>query len=145
MSFWISLSLRKICTIGACDIFHTKHRTKYLLKYAPNTARNTWIGHIMLPVPELILCPLKASKTSKIHCFFPKNWASLFIPNLFFSPLYNPKKTSYANVPEIIKFNPKPSIQKYPIFCSWYNYFNANVSEFYTYLPTKNQKSLVGH
>ena len=39
----------------------------------------------------------------------------------FFSPQVNTKKRLYANVPEMPKFNPKISIQKYPIFCSWYN------------------------
>ena len=39
----------------------------------------------------------------------------------------------------MLNFNPKTSIWKYPIFCSWYNFFNANVSDFYTYFTIKNQ------
>ena len=30
----------------------------------------------------------------------------------------------------MFKFNPKMSIQKYPIFRNWYNFFSANVSNF---------------
>ena len=31
----------------------------------------------------------------------------------------------------MFNFNPKLSIQKYPIFCRWYNVFSANVSDFF--------------
>ena len=33
--------------------------------------------------------------------------------------------------------NPKTDIQKYPIFCSWYNFFIANVSDFTRILLVK--------
>ena len=33
----------------------------------------------------------------------------------------------------MFRLNSKTSIQKYPIFCSWYNVFSANVSDFHTY------------
>ena len=37
----------------------------------------------------------------------------------------------------MFKFNPKMSIQKYPTFCSWYNFFSANVSDFIRILILK--------
>lgn len=93
----------------------------------------------MLPIPKFILFLTKNSKTGKIYCFFLKNCASLFIPNLLFFPLNNPKKKLYANVPEMCKFNPKMSNQKYPIFCSWYNFFCVNVSDFYRHFTSKTR------
>ena len=44
--------------------------------------------------------------------------------DLFFLQI-NIKKKLYSNVPEMSNFNPKTSIQKYPIFCSWYNVFHC--------------------
>ena len=38
----------------------------------------------------------------------------------------------------MFSFNPKTSIQKYLIFYSWYNFFSANVSDFYMYCTAKN-------
>ena len=31
----------------------------------------------------------------------------------------------------------RTDIRKYTIFCNWYNYFSANVSDFYTYFTAK--------
>ena len=87
----------------------------------------------MLPVRKFISYLMKYSKPRKIHYFFLENWASLFISTLLFFSLNNIKEKVYANVPEMLNFNPKTSIQKYPIFYSWYNFFNANVSDFYRY------------
>jgi hypothetical protein len=39
----------------------------------------------------------------------------------------------------MLNFNPKTGIQKYPIFCGWYNFFDAKVSGFYTYFVIKNE------
>jgi hypothetical protein len=55
-----------------------------------------------------------------------------FLLNFFFS-LDNAKKKLYADIPKIINFNPKASIQKYPTLSSCYNFFSVNVSDFYTY------------
>ena len=92
-------------------------------------------------------------KYVKYTTFFPKNWTSFFISALlFFFSLNNTKKKSYFNVSEMLNFNPKTSNQKYPIFCSWYNVFIANVSDFYTHfiiicykLRFGNSKSLWMH
>jgi hypothetical protein len=70
--------------------------------------------------------------------FFLKNWVSFFISVPLFFSLNNTKKTLYANVPEMLKFDIRMSIRKYPISCSWYNFFSANVSDFYTYFTAKN-------
>jgi hypothetical protein len=83
----------------------------------------------MQPIPKHILYVIKNSKTGKIYSFFLKNWASLFISNLLFFSLNSIKVKLYFNVPEMSQFNPKTSIRKYPIFCSWYNFFSANVSD----------------
>ena len=74
------------------------------------------------------------------YCFFHKNWVSLFISAKLSFPLNDIKKTIYSNVPEMLNFDQKTSIQKYPIFCSWYNCFGANVSDFYRFslLKIKN-------
>ena len=56
----------------------------------------------------------------------------------FFFSLNNAKKKLYVNVPEMLNFNLKKSIQKYLIFYSWYNLFNANVSDFYALFIAKN-------
>ena len=79
----------------------------------------------MLPIPKFILYLMRNSKTGKIQYVFFKNGAPLFIPNLLFLPLNNLKTTLYANVPEMCNSNSKTSIQKYPIFCSWYNVFHC--------------------
>ena len=93
----------------------------------------------LLPVPENIFYFMKDSKRRKISYFFLENWVSLFISiQLFFFSLNKTKKKLYANVPEIFNFNPKTSIRKYPIFWSWYNFFSANVSDFYAYFSAKN-------
>ena len=92
----------------------------------------------MLPVPEFILYLTKDSKTHKIHCFFFKNWVRLFISINFFFSLNNAKKKLYANVLEILKFNPKTNIRKYPILCNRYKVFSASVSDFYSYFTAKN-------
>ena len=39
----------------------------------------------------------------------------------------------------MFNINSKTSIQKYLIFCSSYNVFNVNVSDFYMYFTTKNK------
>ena len=52
------------------------------------------------------------------------------------SSLNNSKKKLYANVSEMFSIDPKTSIRKYLIFCSFYNFFSANVSDFYTYYFT---------
>ena len=39
----------------------------------------------------------------------------------------------------MFKFDSKMSVWKYPIFCSWYSFFSANVSDFYTYFTAKNK------
>ena len=31
----------------------------------------------------------------------------------------------------MLNFDSKTSVQKYHIFCSWYNFFSTNVSDFY--------------
>ena len=49
------------------------------------------------------------------------------------------KEKLHANVPEMFNLTPRTSIWKYPIFCSWYNLFNANISDFYRYFIAKNQ------
>ena len=40
-------------------------------------------------------------------------------------------------MPEVFNFNPNTSIQKYPTFWSWYNFFSTNVSNFYRYFTVK--------
>ena len=82
----------------------------------------------------------KDSKTGNIHCFFLENLTSLFIPAQLFLSQNNIKEKLYANIPEMFNFNPKISIQKYPIFCSWYNFSSANVSDLYRYFTAKNWK-----
>ena len=74
----------------------------------------------MLPIPKFILYPTKDSKIHEIHGFFLENWVRLFIPAQLFFSLNNTKKKLHANVPEMFNFNPKISIRKHPIFCSWY-------------------------
>ena len=44
----------------------------------------------------------------------------------------------------MFNFNPKISIRKYPIFCSWHNFFSVNVSDFYTYFTSKKLKTALG-
>lgn len=41
----------------------------------------------------------------------------------------------------MFSINPKMRIQKYPIFCTWYNFFNADVSDFYKYFTAKSLSS----
>ena len=87
---------------------------------------------------KIILYLMEDSKRRKIHCFLLKNWVSpIILAQLSFS-LNNTEKKLYANVPEIINFNSKTSIQKYPIFCSCYNVSSANVSDFYRSFTGKN-------
>ena len=93
----------------------------------------------MLPAPKFILYLTKDSKTHKMQCFFIKHWVRLFLPAQLFFPLNNTKKKLYANVPEMFNFNPKISIQKYPISNRWYNFFSANVSDFYRHFTAKNK------
>ena len=38
----------------------------------------------------------------------------------------------------MFNFNPKTSAQKVPISSSWYNFFGANVSDFYRHFTNKN-------
>ena len=92
----------------------------------------------MMSIPKFILYLTKNSKTGKIHCFFFIYRVSLFIPDLLFFPLNNPKRELYANAPEMHNFDLKTSIRKYPIFCSRYNFFSANVSDFYMFFTSKN-------
>jgi hypothetical protein len=69
---------------------------------------------------------------------FLKNWDPAFILTQLSLSLNNVKIALYANVPEVFAFNLKMSIQKYLIFCSWYNCFSANVSDFYTHFTPEN-------
>ena len=82
---------------------------------------------------------MKYVKVRKICCF---NFSLKAGPHFsflfyFFFSLNNANKKIYANVPEMFNFNPKTSIQKYPIFSSWYNFFIANVPDFTLILLTK--------
>ena len=45
------------------------------------------VSYVMLLISGFILCPTKASKVSKIYCFFLKHRVSLFIPDFFFHKL----------------------------------------------------------
>ena len=53
----------------------------------------------------------KGSETVKIYYFSLENWAWPFTPALLFLSLNNIKETLYINLPEIISFNLKISIQ----------------------------------
>ena len=97
----------------------------------------------MLPIPKSIIYLKKVSEIRKkcnVHYFFLKNWISFFILVLrfFFSLPNNTKKKSYASVSEMLSFNPKIIIQKYPIFWSWFNFFIANVSDSYENFTVDN-------
>jgi hypothetical protein len=74
----------------------------------------------MLLIPKFILYSTKVSKARKTQCFFLKNCVTLFISDILFFSQDNKKKKLYLNVPVMLNFNLKTSIQKYPIFCSWY-------------------------
>ena len=93
----------------------------------------------MTPAPIFILYPMETSKAHKIYCFSFKNWALLFIPTQHFFLLDNMVNKLYANAPWMPNYNPKTSIQKYLTFSSLYNFFSANVSDFYTYFIAKNE------
>jgi hypothetical protein len=82
----------------------------------------------MLPVLEFILCLTKDSKTVKLTAFSIKTVPQILF--LLFFSINNTKEKLYDNVQEMINFSLKTSIQKYPTFCSWYNVFSANVSDF---------------
>jgi hypothetical protein len=80
---------------------------------------------------------IKYKMYNKISIFYELKWVSLFNHSLLFFPLNDPKKALYAKVTEMFNFNLRMSIQKYSIFCSWYNIFSANVSDFYRYFMRK--------
>ena len=76
-----------------------------------------------------------------IYYFF-SSWKikSKFLPLVyFFFSLNNNinKKKIYANVPEMFNFDPK-QVPKILYFYIWYNFFNANVLGFCTYLTAEN-------
>ena len=48
----------------------------------------------------------------------------------------------YANILEMLNFNPKMRFQKYSICGGWYNVFSANVSDFYQYFIYYKFKNL---
>jgi hypothetical protein len=95
----------------------------------------------MLPIPKSIIYLKKVSEIRKkcnVHYFFLKNWILFFILVLLFFLPNNTKKKSYTSVPEMLSFNPKIIIQKYPIVWCWFNFFIANVSDPYRYFTTDN-------
>jgi hypothetical protein len=85
----------------------------------------------MLSIPKFILYLAKDSKIRKTRYFFFGNQVLLSSLFYFIFSLNDTKKKLYVNIPEMFNFNPKTSIQKYPIFCSWYNVLTANVSDFF--------------
>ena len=78
-----------------------------------------------------LFCISRKSQSTQNSLLFPKkkNWASPFILIYFFFHKITPKKL-YADVPAMLNSNPKTSIQEYRIFCSYYKFFTANVSDF---------------
>ena len=79
----------------------------------------------MLLTLGLFYISQKLRKYVKFTAFYLKT-ESHFSSLIYFFPLQNNvKKKLYANVPEMSNFNPKASIQKYRIFCSWYNVFHC--------------------
>ena len=104
-------------------------RALMLLKTYQGGYNELWVAWLLF-VSKFILFLIKNSKTGKIYYFFLKKWVSFFNTALLFFSLDNSEIVLYANVPKMFKFNPKISIQKYPIFCSWYNFFSANISDF---------------
>ena len=112
----------------------------HLLGRILDTAKYILIDCIMLSVSKFVLYFMKDSEKGKIRCFLLENWDSLFIPAQLFFSLNNAKKNLYANVPDMPNFNSKTSIWKYPIFCTWYNLFSANISDFYMHFTSKNWK-----
>ena len=91
----------------------------------------------MLLVFTFKLYPTKDSNIGKTNAFSLKI-EPYFSSLLVFFPNNNTIKKVYASVPEMLSLNPKISIRKYPIFCSWYNFFSANVSDFYRYSTANN-------
>ena len=85
----------------------------------------------MLLISIFILCLTKASKVRKIHCFFLKNWVSLFILDfLFFSHKLAPKKncmTMYLRCPTLIQKQVSKNILFFAVDIT---FFIANVSDF---------------
>ena len=86
---------------------------------------------------RIILCLTKASKICKIYCFFLETESHFSSLIYFFFSQNSIKKKLYADLPEMFNSDPKTSIQKYPIFCSWYNVFISNVSDFTRILLVK--------
>ena len=88
----------------------------------------------MLHIPKFILYTTKdSSEIGKIYFFLLENWVPLFICTQLYFSLNNTKKKLYTNEPEMLTFNPKTRFQKYSVFCSRYDFFSANVSDFYRY------------
>jgi hypothetical protein len=90
-----------------------------------STDKYTQVGCNMLPIPKFILCLIKGTKAHEIHCFFLKTRSHFSSLIYFFFSQINTKKKLHVNVPEMFSFNPKTSIQKHSIFCSWYNIFQC--------------------
>ena len=86
---------------------------------------------------DLFYVARNLQKYLKFTSFLLKTESHFLSLIYFFFPQNNTKKKLYTNVPEISKFNSKTSIQKYLIFCSWYNFFIANVSDFKCILLVK--------
>jgi hypothetical protein len=72
----------------------------------------------MLPKLNLFFTSRKTQKQVKFIAFSLKIGPCFHPSSTFFSQK-NHNKTFYVDMPEMLKFNPKISIQKYPIFCSW--------------------------
>ena len=111
------ISKLSIFKIGACPLFYNQPHTKHFQDIPQTLLNNRYeLVAFMLPDLTFILYLTKDSKTRKVHCRFLENWVRLFIPAQLFLSLNNTKKKIYANVPEVLNFNPKISIRKYPIF-----------------------------
>ena len=124
--FSLIINFRELLFISS--ISNIKKSSGYTVSWIiQNKYRLAALCYLLL---NLFYTSQKDSKTCKIFCFFLESWAYIFIPAQLFFSLNNTKKKLYINVPEMINFNPKISIWRYSIFCSWYNFFTANVSDF---------------
>jgi hypothetical protein len=108
--------------------------------YTLDTAKQIWIGHIIPHMSKLTLYLISYQrfKNTKKSLLFLERLGPTFHPYSTFSPLDNTKKKLYVNVPDMLTFNLKTSVFKYLIFSGWYNFFRANVSDFYTYFTYKS-------
>ena len=94
----------------------------------------------MLPIPNSFYISRKTQKQLKFTAVSLKTGSHFLFLIYFCFTQKNPNKSLYADVPEMFKFNLKISIRKYPIICSWYNFFSSNVSDLYTHFMIENQK-----